>query len=262
MLKLLLIEWLKIRRYRTFWILAGLFAILLFFWNWFIGTGIISMGNGNFNVLNSAYTFPAVWPTIGHWTKVFSGLIAIIVIILSTNEYQFRTNRQNVIDGWQRLQFFHAKWLVVVSLSVAVTLYTFIMGIFFSLHNGSQLAGAATGLIKLLHVFIMTINYFGFALTLSFLLKRSGITIIIFLLYGYIIEIMLQQLLNWKFSYKPGNYLPLQCSAELLGLQILNSLKAMMPGTGPTENMLMLVSVGWVAVYYILGRWLLLRSDI
>ena len=261
MLQLLSVEWLKIKRYRTFWVLAGMFAVLLFLWNWCIGSGIIHLGSSDINLLKSSYTFPAVWPGIGHWTKVFSGLIALIIIILVTNEYQFRTNRQNVMDGWKRIQFFHAKWLLVFSLATVVTFYTFIMGLFFALYNGSTITDAGEGIIKLLHVFILTVNYFGFALTLALFLKRSGMAIIIFLLYGYIIEIMLQQLLNWKISCKPGDFLPMQCSAELLSFPLMKNIGRMADATGPADNTLVLVSICWVIAYYFAGRLMVLKSD-
>lgn len=261
MINLLKIEWLKIRKYNTFWILTGLFIVLLFAWNYFVGSGILKLGNANVNVINTNYTFPSVWENVGHWTKFFSGLLAIIVIILTTNEYQFRTNRQNVIDGWQRQQFFHAKWLIVVLMSIIVTAFTTLLGMGFALWHGSSFSNMTEHMDRMLYVFVMTMNYFGFALTLSFLIRKSGMTTIMFLLYAYIIEVMSQQFLNWKIPSHPGDFLPMQCSAELLNFPMMDMMKNMMAKTGPTHTTLMLVSVGWIIVYYIVGRLRLLKSD-
>ena len=61
MFNLLYIEWLKVRKYRTFWVLAGLFATLLVLWNYMVSNGFVMLGVSNINVLNTSYSFPAVW---------------------------------------------------------------------------------------------------------------------------------------------------------------------------------------------------------
>lgn len=261
MLQLLSIEWLKIRKYRTFWILAAMFTILLFTWNWFASSGVMKLGGGGMNMLSMDYTFPNVWDNVGHWTKLFSGLLAIVIVILTTNEYQYRTHRQNVIDGWHRSQFFHAKWMLVITLSVIVTLYTFLQGVFFAGVAKADFRDFTMHIEKMYYVFVMTLNYFGFALTLSLLIRRSGMSIILFLLYGYVIELMAWQFLNWKFSMHPGDLLPMQCSAELLNFPMIDNLNKLTSTSGPSKSTLVYVSLFWTGVYYVIGRLRLLKSD-
>ncbi len=129
---LLAIEWLKIKRYRTFWVLVGLFTLLLPIWNYEIASGFMQIGgNGKsgINFLDTAYSFPGVWGNIGFWGSIFVLFLSILVIIITTNEYTYRTHRQNVLDGWQRMQFYNAKVLVVLMLASAAALYLFILGI-------------------------------------------------------------------------------------------------------------------------------------
>lgn len=262
MIDLLKIEWLKVRKYSTFWILAVMLSIIMIVWNYLISAGIMTFGVKDMNFLNVNYTFPYVWSNVSYWTKFFSGLIAIIVIILTTNEYQYRTNRQNVIDGWTRSQFFHAKWSVVLSLSVLVTLLTAIMGATYALIYGSPISRIGENTIKLFYIFTITLNYFGFALTLSVLLKRNGMAVLIFLLYLYIIEIVLQKLLGNYISWQPGSYLPMQCSADLLEFPLMESMKEMkLRSLGPTRNIMLLTSYCWITIYYLVGRWRLMKSD-
>ncbi len=261
MFNLLQIEWLKVKKYNTFWILIGIFTALLFGWNYMVSSGLLKLGNGDMNILNLNYTFPLVWPNVAYWSKFFSGLIAIIIIILTTNEYQFRTNRQNVIDGWKREQFYHAKWGIVIVLSLGVTLLSTIIGFFFALIYGSPIANAGTNMVNMLYVLLLTLNYFGFALTLSLLLKRSGMTVIIFLLYLYIVEIMLQKLLDLKVHASVGSFLPMQCSADLIGFPMMDSLKKMMPQSGPSNTVLIIASLCWIVAYYVIGRVKMLKSD-
>lgn len=261
MLSLLSIEWLKIKRYRTFWILSAMFIVLLFLCNWLYSTGIMKLGGPANQILNSNYTFPNVWDNVTYFTKLFSGLLAIIITIITTNEYQFRTNRQNVIDGWKREQFFQAKWLMVLCMSITVTLYSFLLGMFFGLYNGSPVSGATEHMVKLGYVFILTMNYFGFALTLSFLIKRSGMTIISFLLYAYVIEGIAYQVLKWKVNQHAGDFLPMESAANLITFPVMDMARKMMNNEPLASSTLVGMSVCWTIVYYIFGRIRLLKSD-
>ncbi len=261
MLELLSVEWLKIRKYRTFWALCILFGVLLLMVNMLVSQGIMKMGNSDFNVLSRNYTFPEVWGNVAFWTKIFSGLLAIIIIILTTNEYQFRTNRQNVIDGWNRMQFYHAKWGLLVVLSAVVTVYTFLVGIFLAFYHGSSSNHMFEHLDSIFYIFLLSLNYFGFALMLSLVFRRSGMTIIMFLLYAYVIEQIANGLLNSRNPSKPGNFLPMQCSAELIHFPLTESISKMLGGGGPSHIYLAIASGVWIVIYYVVGRVMLLKTD-
>src|SRR5688572_6830858 len=103
MKQLLAIEWLKIKRYRTFWILTGFFLVLLPLLNYQILHGMVKIGGGGINLLSQSYSFPAVWGNVGFWGSIFILFLSILIIILTTNEFNFRTHRQNVIDGLKRI---------------------------------------------------------------------------------------------------------------------------------------------------------------
>lgn len=265
MKNLLAIEWLKVKRYRTFWVLTGFFALLLPLWNYGISNGIMKFGGGGkdgLNIFSQAYSFSNVWQNLGFWAGIFVIFLAILTIILTTNEYQFRTHRQNVIDGWPRIRFFHAKWLLVIALSLCTTLYVFLVGVLFGAAFGS-LSYFPGRIEYLLFVFILSLNYYGFALLLSFFFKRSGITIGMFFLYSMILESLIGKFINWQADSYAGNFLPLQCSDELLPFPLIEMAKTMImkDTVAPSSTTYMLVSLGWVAVYYFVGRQKLLRSD-
>lgn len=262
MSNLLTIELKKVVRYRTFWILILLFAVLLPFWNLSISNGVMNVtGTKGIDILNNAYTFAYVWDNLGYWTSIFVVFITILTIIITTNEYTFRTHRQNVIDGWTRLQFFHAKWLMVLLLAVFTTLYVFIIGLFLGAHydNMSNFPGHIESLF---YVFVLSFNYYSFGLLISLFLKRSGIAIGIFFLYSMIIESLLRGLINWRLDTEAGNFLPLQSSDELLPFPIIDIVKSMakMEGALPAWEYI-LASFIWIIIYYIIGRMQILSSD-
>ena len=136
MLHLLTIEWLKLKRYKTFWLLTSLFAILYLLWNYGVNKSFVSMGSGPVNLVSSSYSFPSVWGNMGFvysWLQLF---LSILIIILISNEFTFRTNRQHVIDGMHRLEFFHGKVFLILTISVLSTIFFFLLGLLFGFLNG------------------------------------------------------------------------------------------------------------------------------
>ena len=266
MMGLLAIEWLKIKRYRTFWILVGFFLALLFLWNYEAMKGNINIGGGKKNhgmsIISTDYSFPQAWSNIGFWASMFIVFISILVIILTTNEYTYRTNRQNVIDGWTRLQFYHAKVLVVVILSLLSSLYVVLLGAILSALQSGSFHGFFNEFYHLGYFFLLSLDYLGFALFIAILIKRSGLAIGLFLLYAMMIETILKAVIN-NYADKPyGNLLPLQASDELLPFPFPQMLKPMVASI-PSLSMptYVWVAVGWCTLYYIAGRILLLRND-
>jgi len=261
---LLGIEWLKIKRYRTFWVLAGLFILLLPLWNYEVANGFIKMGGGKngINFLSNAYSFPQVWGNLGFWASIFITFISILVIILTTNEYTYRTNRQNVIDGWDRMQFYHAKVLLIIVLSFMATFYLFLLGMIFGGVNSGSLSNLFSEFQQVGYFFLLSVDYLGFALFIAIWIKKSGLAIGLFLLYSMIIENILKGIINHYMDKPYGNLLPLQASDELLPFPLLQMAKAMIP-MGATLSMTTyaIVAMGWCAVYYFAGRMILLKND-
>lgn len=254
----------KVRRYRTFWVLILFFVVLLPLWALGIAEGMVKIGGGGrqgINLVSQAFNFSNVWQNIGYWTSIFVTLLSILIIILTTNEYQFRTNRQNVIDGWHRLTFYHAKWAMVLAISLFTVLYTLLVGLVFGFRYGTT-ATFPGSLIHLGYTWLLALDYFGFALLLSLFLKRSGITIGFFLLYSVIIETLLTNLINWATKSEAGTYLPLQASDELLPFPLMDIARALMGANQPDlSSQHALASAGWIIVYYFIGRQKLLLSD-
>lgn len=261
MKQLLRIEWLKIKNFRTFRVLALLFMILLPLWNYGINLGILKIGAGDINLLSKAYSFSYVWQNLGFWASVFSVFIAVLIIILTTNEYQYRTHRQHIIDGWTRLDFYHARWLVVLAFSLLTTVYVFLCGLVFGTAYGS-FSSFPGSIIHLFYFWVTSFNYYAFALLLAIFLKRSGIAIGMLFLYAMIIESLLSKTINWGFKTNAGNYLPLQSSDELLPFPATTLIKNVMAlPEGPPAWSYVLASVIWILIYYITGREKVLRSD-
>ncbi len=128
MLDLLRVEWLKVKSYRTFWILLAMSLLCIPGLNYLIYD---VMGNsfGKVNgkaILGSPFAFPDAWQTITYNSGLLFILPAILIITLTTNEFTFKTHRQNIIDGWSRMQFITVKLFELLLLTLASTLAVFL----------------------------------------------------------------------------------------------------------------------------------------
>ena len=266
MIELLAIEWLKIKRYRTFWILIGFFLALLLLWNYEASQGNINIGGGKKNhgmsIVNSDYSFPQAWGSTGYWGSIFIMFISIVVIIITTNEYGYRTNRQNVIDGLNKMKFYHAKVLLVVVLSIASTLSVVLVGGLLGWLHSHSFAGFFSGFRQIAYFFLLALDYLGFALFLALLIRRSGLAIGLFLLYAMFVETILWAIINTHTNKPYGDLLPLQASDSLLPFPYPTLVK-MMNVIPPSLSMTtyLIATCGWCAIYYFAGRALLLRRD-
>jgi ABC-2 type transport system permease protein len=262
MSSLLAIEWLKLKRYNTFWILIFFFVVLLPLWNYCILSGAVNIGGNGIKLLNQTYSFPGVWGNIGFWGSLFLVLLSILIIILTANEFTFRTQRQNVIDGWSRLQFYHAKILLVIVFSLAATLYVFILGAIFGYANSGSFNSMFDGMEKVFYFFLFSLNYLGFALLTGILIRRSGLSIGMFLLYIFIVKNILKGILNYtNHDWNIGNYLPLQSSSELLPFPLFEMFKGLMKQSPQPFTLYVSASIAWAIVYYFAGRQILLKRD-
>ncbi|MFK5098226.1 hypothetical protein, partial [Klebsiella pneumoniae] len=69
-------------------------------------------------LLGNPFVFPEVWQTVAYFSSFFVLLPSILVIMLVTNEYTYKTHRQNIIDGWSRNEFLLSKLIDVAIISL------------------------------------------------------------------------------------------------------------------------------------------------
>jgi hypothetical protein len=129
MLHLLKIEWLKIKGYKTFGILATLFLVSILGVNYFAYNfkQAAAQGNAQANILlGSPFSFPNVWHTVSYLSGFLLFIPGLMIITSITNEYTYKTHRQNIIDGWSRQQFIHVKIALIVIISILSTIFVFL----------------------------------------------------------------------------------------------------------------------------------------
>ncbi|MEP6616124.1 MAG: ABC transporter permease [Ginsengibacter sp.] len=253
--KLLRIEWMKIKGYRTFWVLTTLFLISIVGINFsaYYLKQETTQNNAQVNMIMGApFSFPNVWHTVSYLSAFLLFIPGLIIITSVTNEYTYKTTRQNIIDGWSRKQFIHVKIALVILLSAISSVVVFLTAVLFG--------SISEGHFSLLNIefigyyFIQALSYSMVALILSLLIKRSGFAIGIFFIYAGIIENVLGAFLNYKTSgmgsFKGlGNYLPLNTTDNLIPFPFFRQVVKF--GTDSPVYVLLTLSMIYLFLYYV-----------
>ncbi|MBD0280441.1 MAG: ABC transporter permease [Bacteroidota bacterium] len=222
MSSLLKTEWLKIKKYPAFWWMLGIVALS------YPGMNYAIYSNGYKDQLNdktmgpilqmlpNPFTFPDAWQTVAFISSLFVFLPSIVVIMFITNEYAYKTNRQNIIDGWSRNDFMMSKLIDVVIITLLVTiLYIITAFIIGSTNSGNANGNFWEGTKYIGLFFLQQFSQLSLALFIALLVRKAFITLGIFLFYYFPLEPILVQLAK-KWANGIGEYLPLEISDRLI----------------------------------------------
>lgn len=260
MKKLLLLEWLKTRKYKAFWILLALYVIAIICINLvaFQVQNSISVHSGG-NIRLHLFSAPYLWNTTG-WLSGFTMLLpGFLIIVLLTNEFSYRTLRQNIIEGLKREQAILSKWLLLFLLAIFCWLIYFAVTLVIGLSNnppgtlfeGFQSAG---------YIFLKIILSMSVAFMLALWIKRSGLSIAVFLVYFLFIENLISFFLN-KIVLHLGDFLPLSSGSEL----VPNPFERYIPQSFPdatSDCWFFIAGIGWIILFILLSVRYIRRKDL
>lgn len=256
MLKSLRIEWMKIKNYRVFQVfsvlyLLGIILIIYIFYKLYmqLTARIMSVETSNLQDgqdIFQVFSPDTIWNSVCFWTSFLLYLPGMVIINLFINEVNFKTHRQNIIDGWKRETFIYTKIGLIVCISLATMIMnavaTFIMcrvtGIEFSLVAGLDILGLS---------FLQAFIYLMFALLLATFFRRSGVAIIVFFIWGLILEFPVM----WLFSkIIPGMqyFLPIQIADSLIPFSPMKDFYNHLPGM----PVLLSAALAFLALYIFL----------
>jgi ABC-type transport system involved in multi-copper enzyme maturation permease subunit len=226
-------EWLKLKNYLAFWLLLlataisypGINAIVYFGYDESTKPKNQS-GQLLKMLLGNPFHFPEVYHTTAYLSSFFTFIPAIVVIMLITNEYQFKTHRQNIIDGWQKQTFIWGKFISVLLISILVSLFFFAVatGIgFIATPDTSTVSLFTKG--KYIGLFFLQIfTQLSFAFLLGLLVRKAFIAYGLFIFYGMIVENIAGAFFKIKTSkfggIDYGQFLPLEISDRLIPIPV------------------------------------------
>ncbi|MEA3504284.1 MAG: ABC transporter permease subunit [Bacteroidota bacterium] len=267
MIKLLNIEFKKLLYYKTFWILSILLLFLLslvtFGLQGFLGT-IIDDSNTHSPIpipKFSIYQFPDIWHNITFIAGYFRIFLGVILIILITNEFNFKTIRFNIINGLSRTEFFFSKFFLLLFLSLATTLVLLISGFILGYNNtiNTSFSVVSSELYFVAAFFFEIICYLTFVMFVSLFMKRSGLAIGFILLYSYILE----PIINYKLPESLQGLLPLTSFGNII--QLPNTQLMRVFGYEFSESIAttdLLISLVWVTIFAVASWYKVYKSDL
>ncbi len=200
MKRLLEIEFYKIKHHKLSKILFIAYFILL--------TSIALIAAVKFEIGNveihlaeqGIFNFPYIWHFNTYIADFFTFFLAIIVVSMVTNEFSYRTVKQNLIDGMSKKEFVLSKFYFLITLSLLATFFVFIISLILGLSYSDY---TSAGIIFsqsyfLLAFFLKILGVFSFIMFLGFLFKRSAFALGFFFIW-MALEGIFYGLLRWQF---------------------------------------------------------------
>ncbi len=227
MLKLFSIEYFKIKKTRFFWILSGFYLLCLLLMGYgskllmdYLGGNLgefLKMGQMGAISTNVLYDFTDLWHNLSYIAGYLKFVLAFILIISVSNEFSYKTVRQNIMDGMSRTQWLQSKWSLILLLSIGSTLFLFLFGLFlgFMYSPVQGLEYIFFNIDMLLGHFISTIAYLSLALLAVLFIKKSGFTMAVLLLYGHMIEPIFSLIYSDELGFV-RNLLPFEAVANII----------------------------------------------
>ncbi len=210
MIRLIKIEFQKIIYNPTAWVIFGL-HILLFVPTLLGLEGILKnlttqsqIGNNTTSISLkdfSVFSYPTIWHNITYLASWFKLILAVLVVIVVTNEYNYKTIRQNIIDGMSKWEIIWGKELVILLLSTTSTLFMMLLILFVGKDNANN--DIFEGSEYIISYFISLLVYLNFAYFLSTWLKKAGLAIALLFLYTILIE----NIISWSIPNSIEPYL-------------------------------------------------------
>lgn len=257
MFKLLKVEWMKVKNYTTFWVLSGLYMVSVFGATYISHAIFISIktsftkkgGEEAKAFIGNAFGNPDIWQTVSYSSSLLMFMLGMLIIISVTNEYTYKTHRQNVIDGWSRKQFILVKILLTIIVAAVATFIVFITTIYFGIHENGSIN--FENIKYTCFFFIQALSYSAAGLLCSLLLKKPSICIGVFMLYSIVIEEIFVKFLN-HYTDNLGRYLPLETTDNLIRPPVFKTIIAMATKSYNTE-LLLIMSVIYLVLYYLIS---------
>jgi ABC-type transport system involved in multi-copper enzyme maturation permease subunit len=172
------------------------------------------------------FNFPYIWHFNTYIAAILKFFLLLVIVSMMSNEYSYKTLKQNLIDGLSKKEFILSKFYTVLAFSLISTLFVFvvslILGLVYSDYN--EISIIFSDLEYLFAFFIKLLGFFSFGLFLGILIKRSAFAVAGMLVW-LIGEGIFKGYLYWTFrgSEKVGEkvdffmqFLPLEAMSNLI----------------------------------------------
>lgn len=265
MLHLLKVEWLKLKKFRPFWFIVALHPVAIAF--------TLAMAGKSYQVAakqlpadqvfgSHPFKFPLAWQSASYASSFYHGIPALLILLVVCNEFQFKTHRQNLLDGWNRGQFFLSKFLMMLGLSALGVVWTvlgaLIMG---AIHESVP---SLTGFQFVGYYALQALLYGSVALLFGFVFHRGMLAQAMFFFYSFLLERMLRASGGWLVKLAPsvGYLAPMASVDVLIPFPLTKQVSNMWAQHIPPPSVLVGAGLGWSALILVLSYTLFRRQDL
>ena len=217
------------------------------------------------------FTFPLVWDYLGYtgnWLSFFFlGLIAVFMVV---NEVSYKTFRQNIITGLTRRTYFMAKLYSIIIISFIDAIYYGIVAIIIGmLHTDtSEWSMVTENSWAIPRFFLMTLGYMSFGIFVGFIIRRSGISVLFYLIYILMFEAILKWAVHFRiFPNQTINYYPSNSFEDLMPFPLYR-FADMIPKKEINFQFLLsyteasLSSICWIIIFLSIAYWTVQKRDV
>ena len=226
MFRLLSIEFHKLKYNRASKVLSVIYFGLLTSIA-LIAAIIFEFGNFKLHLADAGiFNYPYIWHFNTYIAAILKFFLLLVIVSMMSNEYSYKTLKQNLIDGLSKKEFILSKFYTVIAFALISTIFVFvvslILGLFYSDYN--EFSIIFSDLEYLLAFFIKLLGFFSFGLFLGILIKRSAFAVAGMLVW-FIGESIFKGYLYWSFRGEkiPGEkvdnimqFLPLEAMSNLI----------------------------------------------
>ena len=231
MLQLLKTEIKKFKSNSTITLLGVFFLALMPFVILTI-KGLSKEASGPIKAMSEIYDLPMIWEYqgyIGSWMVFF--FLGFMVLQMFTNEVSQRTMRQNIIFGYTKKEYFTAKVVVIVCLSILATiLYALSSSIIGMIHTpGFDFELLMDNNWAISRFFISTLGTLFFALLIAVVFRKGGLSMFLYFAYPLILEPILRGLTIYglikikKPEWTLMNYFPMNTIEDLMVFPLIRT---------------------------------------
>ena len=145
------------------------------------------------------FNFPYIWHFNTFVAALLKIFLAIIIVSMMSNEYTYKTIKQNLIDGLSKKEFIASKFLTVVLFSIVSTVFVAVISLILgSIYSDYTEWGIVfTDLRFIVAYFIKLVGFFSFCLFIGILVKRSAFALG-FLILWQMFEGFTRGMIRWK----------------------------------------------------------------
>ena len=171
------------------------------------------------------FNFPYIWHFNTYIASILKFFLLLVIVSMMSNEYSYKTLKQNLIDGLSKKEFILSKFYTVIAFAAISTVFVFvvslILGLVYSDYN--ELAIIVSDLDYLVAFFIKLVGFFSFGLFLGILVKRSAFAIGAMVIW-LIIESIFKGFLYWQFQNSENTGDKVDAVMQFLPLEAMSNL--------------------------------------